>query len=169
MNFLIILMDKFLKIKNIKNAMIISDVEIKKLLREKKLVIEDFVEENLTPNGYDLRVDDVLVPGKDSKIIPQKTFFIVSSIEFFRFPSNVAGQIWIRTSWARKGIILSAGLIDAGFNGKLNLFAFNSLNELSIEHGTKFAQVVFIKLSSDVEKDYAERSGHYQGQNGIWI
>lgn len=149
--------------------MILSDVEIKKLIQEGKLVIEDFVEESLTPNGYDLRVDDVLVPGRDCKLIPPGTFFIVSSIEFFRFPANIVGQIWLRTSWARKGIILSAGLIDAGFNGKLNLFAFNSTNELRIDHGARFAQVVFIKLSTEAEKDYAMRSGHYQGQDGIWL
>ncbi|MGC8663376.1 MAG: dCTP deaminase [Thermoplasmata archaeon] len=149
--------------------MILSDNDINFLIKEKRLVIENFDEKNLTPNGYDIRVDEIKVPGSDSDFIPARSFFIVSSVEFFRFPSNLAGQIWIRTSWARKGIILSAGMIDAGFNGKLNLFAFNSLDDIKIEKESRFAQVIFILLTSDAAKSYAERSGHYQGQNGIWV
>ncbi|MDP8011884.1 MAG: dCTP deaminase domain-containing protein [Thermoplasmata archaeon] len=149
--------------------MILSDRDIKFMMKEKKLVIENFNEENLTPNGYDISIDEIKILGANSEVIQAKSYFVVSSIEYFKFPSNIAGQIWIKTSWARKGIILSAGMIDAGFNGKLNLFAYNSLNEIKIERGSKFAQVIFIALTSDVEKSYAERSGHYQGQNGIWI
>lgn len=149
--------------------MILSDTDIMKLIKEKKLVIENFKEENLTPNGYDISVDEIYSTNLQNGEIPEKTFFVISTIEYFKFPNDIAGQIWIRTSWARKGVILSSGIIDAGFNGKLNLFAYNTTNKIKIDKGSKFAQVIFIKLSSAAEKDYSQRSGHYQGQNGIII
>ncbi|MCJ2511846.1 MAG: dCTP deaminase, partial [Candidatus Thermoplasmatota archaeon] len=60
---------------------------------------------------------------------------------------DIAGQLWIRTSWARKGVMASFGKIDAGFEGNLTLSAFNSTREvIDVPIGETFAQVVFEKL-----------------------
>ncbi len=151
--------------------MILSDSSIMELIKNGKLKIENFKENNLTPNGYDVTVEECYVPSTDTKTeyIPSSTFFIVSTQEYFYFPSDLIGQIWIRTSWARKGVILSSGIIDAGFEGKLNLFAHTSNNDVRIMKGERIAQIIFIKLDREAEKPYALRSGHYHKQDGIWL
>ncbi len=151
--------------------MILSDSSIMELIKNGKLKIDNFNENNLTPNGYDVTVDECYIPSMDKKteIVPSSTLFIVSTKEYFYFPSDIMGQIWIRTSWARKGLILSSGIIDAGFEGKLNLFAHTSSIDVKIARDERIAQVIFIKIDREVQKPYALRSGHYHKQDGIWI
>ncbi|MFO7991976.1 MAG: dCTP deaminase [Thermoplasmata archaeon] len=152
--------------------MILSDAQITKMLDDKTLVIEDYREENLTPNGYDLTIDEISVEGRRSEregkaVIPGYTWFAVSTKEYVKFPPDVAGELWIRTTWARKGVLASFGMIDAGFEGNLTLSAFNSHKEIEVPIGETFAQMVLHKLDASSEKSYAERSGNYQGQRGV--
>lgn len=152
--------------------MILSDGQIMQLMKTKELVIHGFREKNLTPNGYDVSVAEISISGgepiKEGEIIiPKGTWFAVSTEEYFEFPGNIAGQIWIRTSWARKGVLASFGMIDAGFNGNLTLSAFNTHQDIHISMGDTFAQIAFLMLEQGAEKQYAERSGNYQGQRGV--
>ncbi len=151
--------------------MILSDSSIIEMIRKGKLKIDNFNENNLTPNGYDVTVDECYIPSlnKKSEDIPGSTFFIISTKEYFYFPNDAIGQIWIRTSWARKGIVLSSGIIDAGFEGKLNLFAHTTNIDVKISKGDRIAQIIFIKLDREAEKPYSIRSGHYHKQDGIWL
>ncbi|MCJ2511847.1 MAG: dCTP deaminase, partial [Candidatus Thermoplasmatota archaeon] len=47
---------------------ILSDEEISEFMREGKLRITDFKEKNLTPNGYDLTIDEVFISGVDRTV-----------------------------------------------------------------------------------------------------
>ncbi len=152
--------------------MILSDGQIIQLMKTKELVIHGFREKNLTPNGYDVSVAEISISGgepiKEGEIIiPKGTWFAVSTEEYFEFPGNIAGQIWIRTSWARKGVLASFGMIDAGFNGNLTLSAFNTHQDIEMPIGDTFAQIAFLMLGDCADKTYEVRSGHYQGQKGI--
>ncbi len=152
--------------------MILTDTQIKGLMEEGDLAIEGFRERNLTPNGYDLTIESIYVEGGDDTYrevvtIPPGRWFAVSTLEYVRFPKNIAGELWIRTTWARKGILASFGMIDAGFHGNLTLSAFNTCREVDIPPGETFAQMVFHLLGVESEKDYSQRSGNYQGQRGI--
>ncbi len=152
--------------------MILSDGKIKELIIGGGLVIEGFNEDNLTPNGYDVTVAEVSVLGwrpqqEGIAVIPSKTWFAVSTEEYFKFPPYIAGQIWIRTTWARRGVIPSFGMIDAGFEGDLTLSAYNTHEEIELPIGETFAQIAFHMLDKGAEKEYAERSGNYQGQRGV--
>ncbi|MFW6196561.1 MAG: dCTP deaminase [Thermoplasmatota archaeon] len=154
--------------------MIISDTQIEELIRKDKLGIEGYREENLTPNGYDLTISEVSIEGDDSVKggtvkIPADIWFAVSTEEYVKFPSDIAGELWIRTTWARQGVISSFGMIDSGFEGNLTLSAYNSGDEIEIEIGETFAQLVFHLLSKDSEKLYDERSGNYQGSKGVTL
>jgi dCTP deaminase len=140
----------------------------------KSLGIEPFKEENLTPNGYDLTISQVVVPDKgidvsEGKVeVPPKTWFAVSTEEFVKLGLKYSAQLWIRTSYARKGVISSFGMIDAGFKGTLTLSAFNgSEKPVSLGIGKTFAQMVFIPLTNPPQALYHERSGNYQGQQGV--
>jgi dCTP deaminase len=85
-------------------------------------------------------------------------------------PTVLVGEIWIRTSWVRKGILSSFGRIDAGFNGNLTFSAYNaSKGPVDVPIGDRFAQVVFEELRSPPKKSYEQRSGNYQGQRGITL
>jgi dCTP deaminase len=152
----------------------LSDRGILKAMEEGKLAIEDFLERNLTPNGYDLTIAEIQVGQdgerwKDGEVtIPPKAWFAVSTQEYVRLGSELCAHLWIRTTWARKGVISSFGMIDAGFEGTLTLSAYNSSdNEVIIPIGERFAQMVFEELDSASEKAYDERSGNYQGQRGV--
>jgi len=154
--------------------MILSDSQIKDLMDKGELVIIGFKEENLTPNGYDLTIEEVVVEerkpqSKGDAVVPKDTWFAASTEEYVEFPSNLVGELWIRTTWARKGVISSFGIIDAGFEGTLTLSAFNSYQEIEIPIGETFAQLVFHLLSEESEKKYSDRSGNYQGQKGVTL
>lgn len=150
---------------------LLSDREIKELVRSQKLKIEPFNESNLTPNGIDLCIHEIWVEGGETTTkpceVPPLTRFMVSTLEFISMPENLVGMLWIKTSLARKGIIGSFGLIDSGFQGRLTLAFYNSSREVvSLAPASKCVQLVFLKHSGS-EKLYAERSGHYQNQEGI--
>ncbi|MFO7793094.1 MAG: dCTP deaminase [Candidatus Saliniplasma sp.] len=152
--------------------MILSDNQIEELLKKELLRIEDYTEDNLTPNGYDLTIDEISLEGEDPVdkgeiTIPAKTWFAVSTREYVKFPSNVVGELWIRTTWARKGVLASFGMIDAGFEGNLTLSAYNTSREITMPIGETFAQMVFHLLDQKSDKSYEERSGNYQRSKGI--
>jgi len=153
---------------------VLSDGAIVKAMEDGELGIDDFVEKNLTPNGYDLTISEIKVGREGTSqmsgdvIIPPGTWFAVSTKEYVRFGPRITSQLWIRTSWARRGIMSSFGKVDAGFEGTLTLSAFNSSDEeVTIPIGDRFAQIIFEWLDAPSEKVYAERSGNYQGQRGV--
>jgi len=153
---------------------ILSDGDIVNAIVNRSLGIEPFKEENLTPNGYDLTIAQVVVPDKNIDVskgrveVPPKTWFAVSTEEFVKLGLKYSAQLWIRTSYARKGVISSFGMIDAGFKGTLTLSAFNgSEKPVVLEIGKTFAQMIITPLTNPPRALYDERSGNYQGQKGV--
>ena len=153
---------------------VFSDVDIARLREKGEIRIEPFLEENLTPNGYDLTIAEVAVPSRDLKVregkavVPAHTRFAVSTEEVIELGPGVAAELWLRTTWARRGVLASFGMIDSGFRGALTLLAYNASDEeLPVPIGETFAQIVFLALSSASEKGYGTRSGHYQDQRGV--
>jgi dCTP deaminase len=153
---------------------LLSDADIRRYLAKGEIQIEPFDERNLTPNGYDVSIEEVVVPARKGKAstnrIPPATRFAVSTRESIRLSRHVAGQIWLRTTWARRGVIAAFGMIDAGFSGTLTFGAFNgSSDPLELLIGDRFAQVVFLTLESPASETYDQRSGTYQGQKGVTL
>ena len=109
---------------------LLSDADILQYRAKGEIEIEPFDPEYLTPNGYDVSVDEVVVPAGKGRPqagkIPPATRFAVSTRERVRLGRHVAGQIWLRTTWARRGVVASFGMIDAGFSGTLTFGAFNA-------------------------------------------
>ena len=152
---------------------ILSDKSIIILVKKNEITISPFKNENLTPNGYDLTVEEIEIPEKQKTTtrkltIPPGERFAVSTKEIISCGENHCAQLWLRTSWARKGIICSFGKIDSGFKGNLTLLGLNaSKKNVDIEIGNTFAQIVFEKLSTSANELYEKRSGNYQNQKGI--
>jgi len=153
---------------------LLSDAEIRRYLAKGEIQIEPFDEGNLTPNGYDVSIEEIVVPDAKGRAplnrIPPATRFAVSTRESIRLSRHVAGQIWLRTTWARRGVVAAFGMIDAGFSGTLTFGAFNASSDpLELPIGDRFAQVVFLTLESPASQTYDQRSGTYQGQRGVTL
>jgi len=153
---------------------ILSDIDIKEVMKKNELGIEPFIEKNLTPNGYDLSIDEVFIRKTNEHIkegvavIPPLTWFAISTKEFIKMGPKITSQLWIRSSYARKGIMASFGKVDAGFHGTLTISCFNSNDEpLEIPIGDRFCQIVFENMMSIPSELYDKKSGNYQNQRGI--
>lgn len=156
---------------------ILSDTDILARLAGGSLGIDPFEEKGLTPNGYDLRIAEVMLPDEGAHVhregkvsVPPQTRFLVSTVERLRMPADVTAQLWIRSSYARRGVLGAFGKIEAGFEGTLTVGGFNAARApLELPIGDRFCQVVFERLESLPRRLYAERSGNYQGQSGITL
>lgn len=150
---------------------VLTDGRIMQMVVDGYLISENFRSENVTPNGYDVTIGSVksedLEESPSAEVKPKSPFW-VSSEEYFRMPSDIGAQIWIRSSYARKGIIGSFGFIDAGFIGTLTLSFYNGASRpVMIEKGSTIAQIIFMELENSVDAEYGQRSGHYQEKRGI--
>jgi len=147
--------------------MILSDADIVRARKHDDLSIEPFAEEQLTPNGYDLSIQEIMVDGETSRqaTIPPLTWFAVATREYLRLPRHAA-QLWIRSSYARRGVMASFGKVDVGFEGTLTLACFNTRQELELREDDTFCQIVFEEMASAPRKRYA---GKYKGQQNITL
>ena len=154
---------------------ILSDKDILERMNTGDLEINGYHDRSLTPNGYDLRISEISVRGKDAVRegtvqIPPETMFYVSTTERIKMPRDLCAQLWLRTTWIRKGVIGAFGKIDAGFEGTLTLGAYNASEDaIELPIGERFCQMVFETLHSSAAKGYGERSGNYQGQEGVTL
>jgi len=155
---------------------VLSDRDIVKGVRDGTIGISDWNDKSLTPNGYDVRVAEISINGivhgaeKKTVKVPSKTMFYVSTIERVRMADDICGNLWLRTTWIRKGVIAAFGMVDAGFEGTLTLGSYNSSSkDIDIPIGERYCQLVFHTMSSSSEKSYEKRSGHYQNQAGVTL
>ena len=110
---------------------ILSDEAILSAIDLGELEIDPFNSDNLTPNGYDLTISEVEIPNyskidKGEMIVPPGTRFAVSTKERIACGANLVAQLWLRTSWARKGIACSFG--------KMFLFSLAAGGQHGVEH-----------------------------------
>lgn len=156
---------------------VLSDADILARLERGELSLAPYAERSLTPNGYDLRVAEVLVPDVSTEVVregkavvPAGARFLVSTMERVRMPRDVCGSLWLRSSYARRGVFGSFGKVEAGFEGTLTVGGLNaSRAPLEVPIGDRFCQLVFERLETAPRALYAERSGNYQGQSGITL
>lgn len=158
---------------------VLSDADIVRLLAEGRFGCAPFVEANLTPNGLDLRVAEAMLPDSlgTGKVlregtveVPPRERFVVSTLEAVRMPPDVCASLWLRSSYARRGVVASFGKVEAGFEGTLTVGAYNSAAApLLLPIGDRFCQLVLEPLASPPRRTYAQASGNYQGQRGVTL
>ncbi len=153
-----------------------SDGDIQKARQQGELTIEPFTAKHLTPNGLDLTIDEVYLKSEDRRIregvatIPPGAWFAIATKEVVTLGPKMAAQLWIRSSWARRGAIAGFGKVEAGFSGQLTIGVANLGDEpLELPIGDRFCQIVFESLHSIPESLYETRSGNYQGQRGVTL
>src|SRR5207244_4834062 len=145
---------------------VLSDGDIRRYQAKGELRIEPFDEAHLTPNGYDVTIEEVLVPSSNVRTtrgvanVPPLTRFAVSTRESVSLGRHVAGQLWLRTTWARRGVLAAFGIIDAGFSGTLTFGALNGASEvLEGPIGERFAQPVFLSSETPSSETSDNRPG----------
>ena len=155
---------------------LLSDAGIKRAMGAGLISIEPFDESSLTPNGYDLSIAELMLPdtgvlvGEGHMDVPPMSRLAISTREFVRLSSGIAAQLWLRTKWARKGMLASFGKVDAGFQGTITIGAFYAgSTPLRLEVGDRVCQICFEPMDRPAEAEYGKRSGTWQGQRGITI
>lgn len=153
---------------------VLSDAEILQELQDGRLKIDGFTRECLTPNGYDLRIAEIIPEGASEPIrsgavqLRPLQHALLSTIERVALPRGLCGALWLRTTWARRGLVGSFGLVDAGFEGTLTLALQNTSQQIvTLPIGERLVQLAFHRLGKDAELHYGDRSGRYQHQAGI--
>ena len=119
--------------------MLMRDTEIKEAVESGKIEIKPFRQTRLEGASYDLAVGkQALVSNSDTKISLSESannpiilnagdFALVLTNEYVKLPLNIAASIGMRSSLARKGLILLAGMqIDPGFEGHLRFGLYNA-------------------------------------------
>jgi dCTP deaminase len=141
--------------------MILSSREISTRLRDEKhrwpLVIRPYSEECQQPASYDLRVSD-------EYLLRQGACTLVPSLEWVELPIDLAANLRCRSSFARRGVIITGGFVDPGFRGQLTLCLINmGGDDIVIRPGDRVVQMIIHEVSSG-ERPY---NGRYQDSLGV--
>jgi dCTP deaminase len=164
--------------------MILSDHDIKNRLGQRyddekeHYIISPFNMARLTPNGYDLSLD-VSELSKDhieqrvSKDNVKYNAYILKANELLVFkgketldvPNGVVGIMFLRSRYARQGVTLNVGVIDAGFNGKIIAsMKNNSKLDIPINLDEGVVQILFMGASHSDNPYGTQSKDHFQKQ-----
>jgi len=145
---------------------ILAREDIQKACKERKLVIEPLDNNALQPTSYDVAVgyvimdNDIIENFDDIELAPLE-FKKFLSVEYFQFPNDIIGHLYLRSTYARMRLIpIHQGRIEAGWRGKLVIEIFNaSKKNVRIKRGDRLVTVEFVQLPKPVPKGY---SGKFQ-------
>jgi dCTP deaminase len=170
---------------------LLSDFSIHTLVERGELGIAPYDEQQLQPSGYDVRLGPGakrLIPGHwlgaldprrplderytyeafctEREFLPGLVY-LLTSVERFRFPHHVAGQLVGRSSLARMGVVIhqQAGLMDAGFEGEVT-FELTVAVPTILWPGMAVGQMLFLPLDRPAARPYR---GRYMGQTAATI
>jgi len=166
--------------------MILSNSEIHKHIKEKRLTINPIYEDTVRENGIDLRLgseiarlkrtDLIFDPhGKndyeqffkresgESFIINPNERILVCTLEFIELENDLMGFVNLRSSYARVGLGLPPTIIDAGFKGQLTLHVIGGSFPVRLYAKDRFCHIALAKLTSDSVR----YRGVYLGQRGV--
>ncbi len=137
--------------------MVLPDIKISSLISEGKIVINPFNEKRLTPQGYDISLEDFSIkPGE---------FKVFKTLERIEVPNNLLAIPFLRTTYAFKGLIVSPGLIDAGFKGHLKIALYNSGTEIieaeRSDHLIAPLHLIFIQINGESGIPFGGRIDEY--------
>lgn len=155
-------------------------------------VRENVISYGLSSYGYDVRIADefkiftnlnsTIVDPKnfDSKslvdfkgdvcIIPPNSFALGRTVERFKIPKNIMTICVGKSTYARCGIITNVTPLEPGWEGYVTLEISNTTPlPAKIFSGEGIAQILFFEGDEPCATSYADKSGKYQGQDGITL
>ena len=157
--------------------MILSDIDIKKKIKQGMLVVEPI--SDIGPGTIDLtlgtdfkifkHIERPMIDLKDKseyvEELKEEKFFIIHPGEFvlgitkemIKLPTDLIGFLKSRASLTRLGILVysTMGVVHPGFSGKLTLEIANyGRFPVKLFPEMKICQIVFAQMSSACEKTY---------------
>ena len=145
--------------------MILSGRDVKWYIEQGKLVVRPIEENQFQQNGIDLILDQIDSSdsfSSESITMSDLTFHLGKSREYFEMPDDLMAFVALRSTWARKGLIIPLTIVDAGFKGTLTMELFNC-KYMVAPIGERVFHLVFAKLTGPS----VPYSGKYQGQIAI--
>jgi len=174
--------------------MVLSDISIKKEIKNKNIIIEPLGENAIQPASIDVRLDENIlvfrntdIPYIDVKNIEQNLtslvkiddekpfilhpsqFVLGSTLEYVEIPTHLVSRLEGKSSLGRVGLLIhsTAGYVDPGFKGNITLELSNVSNlPITLYKGMKIGQMSFNQLTTPVETPYGSEklNSKYQGQ-----
>lgn len=164
--------------------MVLSDVTIKKLIKDKKLIVKGLKSQSIQPSSIDLTLDksalilkywttggflDLKTPVEHQKVsgkeivIPPQSFILATTQEYMALPKDVSGFVEGRSSIGRMGLFIqNASVVGPGFKGKLTLELYNAnILPIRLEAGCRICQLILCLMDRPAEQGYR---GKYQNQ-----
>lgn len=141
-----------------------TDIEIKNAIDNEELIIKNFDDKLLKPIAYSARLGKkALIGGHENEInLEEKGFITLKAGDFilfnteekFTLNNDIAGRIGIRSYYARKGLILLAGMhIDPSWDGYLIIGGYNaSPGDITLDYKSDIIAIEFHKLNQPPKK-----------------
>ena len=174
--------------------MILSDNNLRTMIRDNHLVIEPLSEDTIQQNGVDFRMDEeiaintaiadsetidstsseeikkfyqIIKSNGENFVFSPRNHYLLTTKERIKMPANLMGFCGLRSTFARLGFISPLTIIDAGFEGTLTIGVFYGGNmPIRIAVGCRFLHVVFARLIKKADIPY---QGKYKSQKGVSI
>ena len=124
-------------------------------------------------------VDDVVLPAKGYQSDAGFDLFLPKDVRLTQKPQLIKlgfsmslpvgyeGQIRPRSSSALRGIYVPLGTIDPGYRGEVGLIAWTHYPSLTVEKGSRIAQMVIAQLPPVYLASVAELPDSERGSNGF--
>jgi len=167
--------------------MIVSDYDLSHDIEHDRLYIDPLYDDAIRQNGIDFHLGDEVRRAKEKEILDIRSgrnleewteseickSFVVHpnesllcrTAEYLEMPDYIVGLCYLRSTYARLGIIIPATVIDAGFKGTLTVeLRGNPSFGMRLYPFDPFMHVIFPTLDSPVVKLYR---GKYQGQIAV--
>ncbi|MCE3046515.1 dCTP deaminase [Helicobacter kayseriensis] len=176
--------DNWIREMSLKHAMISPFCE--------KQIGRGVVSYGLSSYGYDIRISDefkiftninaTVVDPKNFDcanvvehkgeicIVPPNSFALASTIEYFKMPRDVLAICLGKSTYARCGIIVNVTPFEPEFEGHITIEISNTTPlPAKIYANEGIAQVLFLQGDEICQTSYKDKSGKYQGQQGITL
>ena len=120
------------------------------------------------PTNFD--TDSFVDVDSDVCIIPPNSFALARTVEYFRIPRNVLTICLGKSTYARCGIIVNVTPLEPEWEGHVTLeFSNTTPLPAKIYANEGVAQMLFLESDEVCATSYADRSGKYQGQQGVTL
>ena len=144
--------------------MLMTNGEIKEAIDSGELTIGSYDPRRQEPCSYDARAGNEALTSRTGSIVNLASansitlkpgdFALIMTHESFTLPRDIAGHIGMKSTWARRGLLLLAGIqIDPGFDGHLRLGIYNCGGRpITIDYQDPICLIEFHRLSVAEEK-----------------
>lgn len=167
--------------------MILSAVDLKKVIAQGSLTIDPLSGDTVRENGVDLRfseeivrlqpsdkVLDIQVPNNEGLYVKEKAadYFVlgkyekvlVATLEKVKLSNDLMAFCQLRSTFARAGVSIPPTVVDAGFEGNLTIQVSGGPFPVKIPVKTRFLHLVFAELKTPLVTGY---EGKYKHDNGV--